>query len=324
MSDVFVPTKEWRIIKEGQNIPQGIHVRLNIQTGVKEGKLLDGDENKKPTNQVDLAKEAKVKNKLKKFMENLNDDTLLDKTRNIDTRSDPENVFRNYEQLKEDLKKSDISLQTDTEIIKTFLENLKSTDDKQQKLDILDDLEYYVHKVKLKGSRNQNIISQFLLSGYFKFDNGLALCDIGGFDLLKNNLNQSEDFDLKSKYALVLGSSLQSNPYVKIHANEANLVQLVLYQITSTLKQTEHLNTQNFISKLIFTLSGLLRNFPAAQNKFVQIGGVETLELVLKSEHFNSKLKTKVLTFLNDLIVEKVEAIKNPDKEGSNTEQYLK
>lgn len=114
-----------------------------------------------------------------------------------------------------------------------------------------------------------------------------------------------------------------SNPYVKIHANEANLVQLVLYQITSTLKQSEHLNTQNFISKLIFTLSGLLRNFPAAQNKFIQIGGIETFELVLKSEHFSSKLKTKVLTFLNDLIVEKSDALKNTE-EGSKSEQYLK
>ena len=157
-----MPTKEWQVIKEGQGIPRGIHVRMNIQTGVKEGKLLDETEESK--NKVDPKKETKAKNKLKKFMENLNDDTVLEKSRTIDTKSDPENVFRDYEKLKEDLKKADINLQTDTEIIKTFLANLESTEDKQQKLRILDDLEYYVHKVKSKKLYKHNFFQTFYYS----------------------------------------------------------------------------------------------------------------------------------------------------------------
>ena len=39
--DVFVPTKEWQTIREGQHIPPGLHVRMNLQTGLKEAKLLD-------------------------------------------------------------------------------------------------------------------------------------------------------------------------------------------------------------------------------------------------------------------------------------------
>ena len=34
--EVFVPTLEWQVIKPGQAIPPGLHVRLNMQTGVKE------------------------------------------------------------------------------------------------------------------------------------------------------------------------------------------------------------------------------------------------------------------------------------------------
>ena len=41
--DVFVPTKEWQVVKEGQPIPPGLHIRMNLQTGLKEAKLLDGD-----------------------------------------------------------------------------------------------------------------------------------------------------------------------------------------------------------------------------------------------------------------------------------------
>ncbi|EER32665.1 conserved hypothetical protein [Candida tropicalis MYA-3404] len=40
---IFVPTKEWQVIKEGQEIPPGLHVRLNIDTLEKEAKLMDDD-----------------------------------------------------------------------------------------------------------------------------------------------------------------------------------------------------------------------------------------------------------------------------------------
>src|SRR3982074_1439976 len=44
---VFQPTEEFQLIKEGQDIPPGLHVRLNIYTGEKEARLnipMEGDE----------------------------------------------------------------------------------------------------------------------------------------------------------------------------------------------------------------------------------------------------------------------------------------
>nr|XP_036674518.1 nucleotide exchange factor Sil1-like isoform X2 [Drosophila suzukii] len=40
----FVATKEWQVIAEGQAIPKGLHVRINMQNGLKEAKLLDESE----------------------------------------------------------------------------------------------------------------------------------------------------------------------------------------------------------------------------------------------------------------------------------------
>ena len=40
--ELFIPTSEWQTLKKDQGVPRGIHLRLNIQTGEKEGKLLDG------------------------------------------------------------------------------------------------------------------------------------------------------------------------------------------------------------------------------------------------------------------------------------------
>lgn len=44
---VFQPTAEWQTIQPGQGIPPGLHVRMNLQTGQKEAKLLDGDDGMK-------------------------------------------------------------------------------------------------------------------------------------------------------------------------------------------------------------------------------------------------------------------------------------
>ncbi|KAJ3626630.1 hypothetical protein MTP99_017110 [Tenebrio molitor] len=38
-NDVFVPTKEWQTVKKGQKIPKGLHVRINLETGLTEAKL---------------------------------------------------------------------------------------------------------------------------------------------------------------------------------------------------------------------------------------------------------------------------------------------
>ena len=43
-AEPFIPTKEWQVVKEGQSIPAGLHVRMNFQTHLKEAKLMDGDD----------------------------------------------------------------------------------------------------------------------------------------------------------------------------------------------------------------------------------------------------------------------------------------
>ena len=40
----FVPTREWQVVDDGQSIPPGLHIRMNLETGVKEAKLLDPDD----------------------------------------------------------------------------------------------------------------------------------------------------------------------------------------------------------------------------------------------------------------------------------------
>ncbi|QRG39367.1 hypothetical protein FDK38_003809 [Candidozyma auris] len=42
--EVFEPTNEWQVVREGQHIPKGLHVRMNMDTNEREAKLLDPNE----------------------------------------------------------------------------------------------------------------------------------------------------------------------------------------------------------------------------------------------------------------------------------------
>lgn len=279
--EVFVPTSEWQIVKNNQAIPPGLHVRMNIQTGLKEAKLLDEND---PSSKKD------PKEKMKNFIEKLNDH----KNDGLDPK---ERVGKQMDQLKKKFKETNLHVNSDTEIIKKSISNMKSSNDKKELLKILDDLEFVVHK----------------------YDNGLVFSDLGGFEMVMNRLNSTHDSDLKMKLALVLGSSLQSNFYVQKHALDSNLLQLILNQITIS---THSANQDKVLAKFIFVLSGFLRNYPSAQNHFIQHNGIETLVKVLENHSYCIKIKVKVLTLINDLIIERNEASKHL-KDG-NKEQVRK
>ena len=48
--EVFIATNDWQEIKPGQSIPQGLHVRLDMQTRKKEARLMQKEETKEQRN----------------------------------------------------------------------------------------------------------------------------------------------------------------------------------------------------------------------------------------------------------------------------------
>ena len=44
--NIFKPTHEWKVVEDGQSIPPGLHIRMNLQTGLKEARLLEEDEDR--------------------------------------------------------------------------------------------------------------------------------------------------------------------------------------------------------------------------------------------------------------------------------------
>jgi nucleotide exchange factor SIL1 len=95
--------------------------------------------------------------------------------------------FKSYEQLKEEIGQLNLNMQTDAEMLSNLIKHYNSTDNKLEKLKLLEDFEYMVHQ----------------------YDNGLLLCDLGAFDMLLNELNMTTDSDISRQLILVLGSAVQ-------------------------------------------------------------------------------------------------------------------
>ncbi|CAG9854114.1 unnamed protein product [Phyllotreta striolata] len=282
----FVPTNEWQSIKTGQKVPQGLHYRINLQTGTKEAKLLD---NEKVNDRKDLLatnveveehKDFDVK-EIKEALKNLKSDESK-------SEDGGKTKFRSYEELKEDLGGVNLTSKTDAEIISDLLEEHKNQI-KNPKVDeniiisILEDLNYLAHQ----------------------FDNALEFVRLNGFrDVIYKSLNSSSN-PIQEIALRLLGSLVQNNARVQIHALETSSLHVLL----RFLSPDEPVNLQ---SNAVFALGCFLRRFPLAQQRFVENGGIFVmLRLFEKS---TLKIQVKIITLLNDLFVEKRDSAEKSNK----------
>ncbi|CAD5121485.1 DgyrCDS9990 [Dimorphilus gyrociliatus] len=173
----FYPTKEWQTVKEDQAIPPGLHVRLNLETGKKEAKLMDENDNKGqndnlvvvPDDQPSITDEIYLKSLLK------------------------EKKLRSMDELKKDFEALNANYQTDAEILKSLFKEYNGRKARDTHLRILNDLDGLLHQV----------------------DNGQEWMKMGGIPLLINDMN-STDFEIAKAAALCFAAAVQSNPQVQV------------------------------------------------------------------------------------------------------------
>lgn len=196
-----------------------------------------------------------------------------------------------------------LGIKTDSEILNELLVRYNSSNiEKNEKLNVLQDFEYYVHQ----------------------YDNGLLLCDIGAFNLIMKELNTTNnDLDVKINAALVLGAAMQGNPKVQIYAIDNGLLQILLnLMFKQELNDVSSNNSLN--AKIVFLLSSLLRHFPYAQIKFVELGGIQILNDFMQKTTTSHKIKVKILTLIDDLIFEKINAFNENTNNNNDSNAVLR
>ncbi len=193
---VFVPTSEWQQIAPGQSIPAGLHVRMSLQTGLKEAKLMEdtsGDQRR--ADYHGYSDRRGVVNKRSKAFTLEEYMSMLQETPEQSSSQPPAltHLTTHPEHTHSTLIDKTLNFDPPVTLHKeavTILELIRSLGDSEtlpsKLVGLLDDLEYHVHEI----------------------DNGRDLVGVGGVPVLLRLLNCTQS-DVRSHAALVLGSAAQ-------------------------------------------------------------------------------------------------------------------
>ncbi|CAG5123208.1 unnamed protein product [Candidula unifasciata] len=279
--ELFEPTDEWKAVKKGQKIPPGLHVRMNLQTGDKEAKLMKQTEGKnmerwdagEKIGIINTEKKRYTRDELKRALKDFKykaDIELPDKEHEEEVKQ----KFRSMEELKKIMEELNLNMKTEGQIVTELESELKQKDIAHDRLKlVLVDLEYYLHQI----------------------DNAKIFCDLGGMKTLIRLMNSTEE-DIREAATHTVGAALQSNPKVQVAAVDTGVLQQLLKMVS--------VDSSALVRKrALFALSTLLRQFPYAQKKFLQLGGLSALnQLFVESKDEN--LKIRIVTLLTDMLHE--------------------
>ncbi|OTF82386.1 nucleotide exchange factor SIL1-like protein [Euroglyphus maynei] len=280
---LFQATNEWKEVND-EILPKGLHVRINLETGRKEAKILNDntdevDINSQITTSYQIA--AKSSTEKIKLMTEAEDRFLRDINKlRVDKKSSGQKQFK----LKIPRNISTGNIDSESEILKSLLIRYNETRNLDEKISLLIDMEFFVHKIDL----------------------GKHFYDSDGFIILMKDLSETDFNQLKIEILAVFGSAIQSNMHVKMGMSG----QEFLSNISSLLENVENLDVAR---KCFFVLSTYLRNFPSEQSKFfISNNGKQLLRKLFDRDQ---RMAVKISAFLSDLS----EEIKNP----SSTEETI-
>lgn len=290
-TEVFIPTHEWQTIKPGQGIPKGLHVRINLETGQKEAKLLEEqDQSGKSAAENPLFNKRMVK-ELKEALRLIPNDISQDSEKESEARQ-----FRSIDEIKEEFDKLKINITTENEIMLGLLKRYVKQDiSDEEKIVLLTELEYYVHQ----------------------YDNAVDFTKAGGMTLALSALNSTNE-KVRTAAAFLLGSAMQSNPKVQVSAVENGVMQQLIHLLAIEPSTTLRL-------KVLYALSSLLRHFPYAQKKFLDLGGLSILTSFFgKDDADILKLQLKAVTLVHDLVLEHKQALAHSSVANKVEKERLK
>eukprot|EP00040_Diaphanoeca_grandis_P021817 m.116492 g.116492 ORF g.116492 m.116492 type:complete len:448 (-) comp28510_c0_seq1:251-1594(-) len=264
----FVATNDWQQLEPGQPIPPGLHVSIDMQSGVKKAKLLDDEDQ----TGVKLPSEIRAENleKISETLEELNDDA--EQVVPLEER------IEKYVQKLSEKKLQGIQVRRDPEIMLEIISSLQEPEVSEERMfDLLDELEGFAHQV----------------------DNALDLYSMGGFELINSYIaNVNVSVVIRSVAAKVIGAACQNNPVAQQHAVNDGILPILLVQLDTSNDSTE-------IKRTLYAISAIIRHNPQARDLFwLELGGFGAL---LKLMHDSTlAVKSKAVGLVGDLVNEEI------------------
>lgn len=332
-AEKFIPTHEWQTVKPGQAVPRGLHIRLNLQTGVREAKLMDEDNSNIHGNYYMMHSESKdkripdhklLKDELEKAVKELKLDQEGEEAMKYWKNKDREGMVNlkkpsfTHGELKEALKKFKAErddVQDPNVKAESSKRSFRTIDEIQEefrklKIDMKTDLEILTNMMQSYKSSDINDRDRVMLLKELEYyvhqiDNAQNFASMDGIYFLIRDLNSTSE-EVREEAALVLASAVQSNPKVQVTAFENGAMQKLIRMLSVE-------SSIEIRARVLTALSSLIRNFPYAQLKFLELGGLDSLSQLLRQPMLIEKLCIKAVTLVNDLIVEQLSTLDDGD-----------
>ncbi|KAF7270246.1 hypothetical protein GWI33_016793 [Rhynchophorus ferrugineus] len=275
--EIFVPTKEWKVIKKGQKVPAGLHYRINLSTGKKEAKVNDDEES-------DSSKGFSIlRPKNVDITDQMERDTKYVGKKKIE-KGEPKK-FRTMDEMKQELAEESIVPKSDVEVLQDLFAKFEQEEKKKHPSD-----QTIMHILRILNFVGHQV------------DNANEFVKMDGFKKIIYNKLNSTNVALRHEALKLFSTLAQNNPQVKIHILETGGVTVLLRLLNLD-------DNDRIKSSTISALSSSLRIFPLAQNKFVELGGLTIFTSLFKSASI--KVRLKMVTLLTDFIVERQQDIAN-------------
>lgn len=297
-ADDFVPTEEWQTVAEGQDLPPGLHIQLNITSGKKRARLIRDEDEQKDRGAVAIRVEQHQR-EASAAQPHLPKLTVLDEVAPHHAGA-PAPVVVDLHSPKEESQR-----QSQLKRLGKYLHG--QTDEAefmQQLITICIDPKSSVEAVSASLDTLETLVHQTDVGKDFVTIGGLrvitSLLNVSTSEIVAVDSQSSADvqleltnlYSLQWRAAWVLGSAAQNNPSVKESAVDANLVEqmtrvyisLMAQHLPSTSGQQaapldETLLAAQFEvqAKLLYALSAIVRDLPIAQDRFADCGGARML-----------------------------------------------
>lgn len=173
---VFIPSSEWQLIRDNQDIPPGLHVRLNIETLKKEAKLMDPED--QDTSNAIIVAEDEVRDRSDEVQEEFDS-------------SQKEQIRQKVAEFKKAHNKPKVDSEELNNFQNTIDEVVYYDGDKDRLKIALETLEDLSHDIELGVGLTQNsqVFASFL-------------------DMISNNIGEVYEEIIYR----IMGSSLRNNP----------------------------------------------------------------------------------------------------------------
>jgi len=174
-------------------------LRINMETGKKEAKFLVNKKEEEKEKEEPNYNYQELKEALKNMKNDAGSDDII------------KSKFRSLDELKKDFKEFEVKVESDVNAMIKLIKNFVESKSDEEKINIVENLEYYVHQV----------------------DNAVDFLTVGGLEqILVPSLNSSSTL-LQEMAGFLIGSSAQSNPRVQIAYLEAGFINTLLRMVSS-------------------------------------------------------------------------------------------